>query len=350
MKSTSLSTTTLFALVLVLGNCGPTEPEMAEGPVMPIGETIMIEAPLGLPPVPIPENNPPTAGTIEVGRKLYYDKSLSVDNTIACASCHDPEAGFADPNQFSEGVGGEKGGRQSPPVMNAAYFTTQFWDGRAAGLEEQAGGPVENPVEMAFTHEGVVERLSADPEYVEMFKKAWGDGPISFEMVAKSIASFERTVLVGNSPFDRYLFGGDETAMSEEAIRVLEIFRGPEKGNCEVCHTINEEEGYALFTDNFGTHKTTMVHNWLARRPRYHPHFTPMSSSRINQVERWVAEIAQKQIRQGSFRSTQALEQAIGEDLPVYNEEPKPFVWTKSADQVLESLKDCCKEISDTEH
>ena len=250
MKSTSLSTTTLFALVLVLGNCGPTEPEMAEGPVMPIGETIMIEAPLGLPPVPIPENNPPTAGTIELGRKLYYDKSLSVDNTIACASCHDPEAGFADPNQFSEGVGGEKGGRQSPPVMNAAYFTTQFWDGRAADLEEQAGGPVENPVEMAFTHEGVVERLSADPEYVEMFKKAWGDGPISFEMVAKSIASFERTVLVGNSPLDRYLFGGDETAMSEEAIRGLEIFRDPEKGNCEVCHTINEEEGYALFTDN----------------------------------------------------------------------------------------------------
>ena len=181
---------------------------------------------------------------------LYYDKSLSMDNTIACASCHDPEAGFADPNQFSEGVDGKKCGRQAPPVMNAAYFTTQFWDGRADDLEEQAGGPVENPVEMAFTHEGVVERVSADPGYVEMFKNAWGDVPITFEMAAKSIASFERTVLVGNSPFDRYLFGGDETAMSEEAIRGLELFSDPKKGNCEVCHTINEEEGYALFTDN----------------------------------------------------------------------------------------------------
>ena len=250
MKNNSLSTLSLFALVIALGNCGSTEPEIAVGPAMPIGETIMIEVPLGLPPVPIPGDNPPTVETIELGRKLYYDKSLSVDNTIACASCHDPEAGFADPNQFSEGVGGKKGGRQAPPVMNAAYFTTQFWDGRAADLEEQAGGPVENPVEMAFTHEGVVERVSADPEYVGLFKKAWGDGPISFEMVAKSIASFERTVLVGNSPFDRYLFGGDETAMSEEAIRGLELFRDPEKGNCEVCHTINEEEGYALFTDN----------------------------------------------------------------------------------------------------
>ena len=105
-----------------------------------------------------------------------------------------------------------------------------------------------------------------------------------------------------------------------------------------------------LVLDNFGTHKTAMVHNWLARRPRNHPHFTPMSSSRINQMERWVAETAQKQIRQGSFRSTQALEQAIGEYLPVYNEKPKPFVWTKSADQVLESLKGCCEEISGTEH
>ena len=134
--------------------------------------------------------------------------------------------------------------------MNAAYYTTQFWDGRAASLEEQAGGPVENPVEMAFTHEGVEQRLAADPVYVELFNEAWGDRPIVFEMVAKSIASFERTVLVGNSPFDKYLFGGDREAMSAEAIRGLELFRDPEKGNCEVCHTINEEEGYALFMDN----------------------------------------------------------------------------------------------------
>ena len=105
-----------------------------------------------------------------------------------------------------------------------------------------------------------------------------------------------------------------------------------------------------LVLDNYGTHKTAMIHNWLARRPRYHLHFTPTSSSWINQVERWFAEITQKQIRRGSFRSTQALEQAIREYLAVYNEDPKPFVWTKSADQILESLRFCCEEISDTEH
>lgn len=217
---------------------------------MPVGESLAIEPPLGLPDMAAPPDNPPTAETVALGRKLYYEKGLSVDNSIACASCHDPEAGFADPNQFSEGVGGKFGGRQAPPVMNAAYFTTQFWDGRAASLEEQAGGPVENPIEMAFTHEGVVERLSEDPVYTELFKEAWGEGPIAFEMVAKSIASFERTVLVGNSPFDRYMFGGDKEAMSEDAIRGLDVFTDPEKGNCEVCHEINEEEGYALFTDN----------------------------------------------------------------------------------------------------
>lgn len=240
----------LLVAVLVVASCGGPEPEPSSGPVMPAGESQAIEPPLGLPAVAIPADNPPTAQTIALGRKLYYDKSLSVDNSIACASCHDPEAGFADPNQFSEGVGGELGGRQAPPVMNAAYFTTQFWDGRAASLEEQAGGPVENPIEMAFTHEGVVERLSDDPVYTELFNEAWGEGPVVFEMVAKSIASFERTVLVGNSPFDRYMFGGDKEAMSAEAIRGLDVFTDPDKGNCEVCHEINEEDGYALFTDN----------------------------------------------------------------------------------------------------
>ena len=236
--------------ILAALSCGLPEPEVTVGPAIPVGVAITIEPPLGLPPVSVPEDNPVTAETVALGRMLYYDKRLSVDSTIACASCHDPEAGFADPNQFSEGVGGELGGRQAPPVMNAAYFTTQFWDGRAASLEEQAGGPVENPIEMAFTHEGVVGRLSEDPVYPGLFAEAWGDGPISFEMVAKSIASFERTVLVGNSPFDRYLFGGDQEAMSESAIRGLELFRDPEKGNCEVCHVIEEEQGYALFTDN----------------------------------------------------------------------------------------------------
>ena len=105
-----------------------------------------------------------------------------------------------------------------------------------------------------------------------------------------------------------------------------------------------------LVLDNYGTHKTAMIHNWLARRPRYHLHFTPTSASWINQVERWFAEITRKQIRRGTYRSTQALEKAIKEYLRVYNEDPKPFVWAKTADEILESFKTYCERISDTGH
>ncbi|MBK7931457.1 MAG: c-type cytochrome [Bryobacterales bacterium] len=196
----------------------------------------------------MPTDNPPTADTIALGRKLYYDGRLSIDNTISCASCHHPLLGFSDGKPVSDGVKGGKGNRNAPVVMNSAYFTTQFWDGRSPSLEEQAEGPVVNPIEMGMTHEAVVERLTADPTYKAEFEKAFGPGPISYDMVAKAIASFERTVISANSPFDRYQYGGDKKALSASAIRGLEIFKNPAKGNCAVCHTI--EEKHALFTDN----------------------------------------------------------------------------------------------------
>lgn len=216
--------------------------------VMPAGKVVEIKAPLGLPPVPIPENNPPTAETIALGRRLYYDQVLSADGSIACASCHSPEAGFADRDPLSMGVGGKKGTRHAPTVINSAYNTAQFWDGRAPSLEKQAEGPMANPVEMAHTLDGAVKSLQANPKYVEMFKKAWGTDKINIDLVTKSIASFERTVLSGDSPFDRYYYGHDQKALSEAAQRGLLIFVNPKKGNCEVCHTIGEK--YALFTDN----------------------------------------------------------------------------------------------------
>lgn len=215
---------------------------------MPAGTPIKIEAPLGLPPVPVPADNPPTADTIALGRRLYYDTKLSIDGSISCASCHRPDAGFADPNQFSPGVGGKLGGRQAPTVINTAYFTTQFWDGRAPSLEEQALGPMANPVEMAHTLEGVQKALSEDPTYVAEFEKAFGPGGATMDRAKKAIASFERTVLSGNSSFDRFMFGGEEDALSDAAKRGLEVFRDPAKGNCEVCHAM--EEDYALFTDD----------------------------------------------------------------------------------------------------
>jgi cytochrome c peroxidase len=215
---------------------------------VPIGSVVEIKAPLGLPPVPIPAWNPPTRETIALGHRLYYDFSLSSDGTISCASCHMPGMAFADPKRVSTGVRGQQGTRNSPSVVDSAYWTLQFWDGRAGSLEKQSEGPVTNPVEMAHTLHGVVQHLSQDPAYVAQFTAAFGPGPITYEKAAKSIASFERTVLSGNSPFDRYYYGGDKSAMTEAQIRGLQLFRDPKKGNCESCHTIGEN--YALFTDN----------------------------------------------------------------------------------------------------
>ena len=216
--------------------------------VMPVGKPVQIKAPLGLPPVPIPADNPPTEDTIALGRRLYYDPQLSVDGTISCASCHAPQFAFSDDEPTSEGVGKKHGSRHSPTVINSAYSPLQFWDGRAPSLEEQAKGPIANPVEMAHTLDGVVKRLQADSKYPALFKKAWGTDQITIEMVAKSIASFERTVIAGDSPFDRFYYGHDSRALSPEAQRGLKIFVDAKKGNCAVCHTIGKD--YALFTDN----------------------------------------------------------------------------------------------------
>ena len=237
-------------LLLLLGcsSAPKVEEKKAEAPAKPIGTVVEIKAPLGLPPVPIPADNPPTAETIALGRKLYYDGKLSVDQTISCASCHHPLLGFSDGKPVSDGVKGGRGNRNAPVVMNAAYFTLQFWDGRAPSLEKQAEGPVANPIEMGMTHEGVVERLANDEPYKAEFAKAFGPGPVTYDKVGKAIASFERTVISGDSPFDRYQYGGDKKAMSPAAIRGLEVFKNPAKGNCAVCHTI--EEKYALFMDN----------------------------------------------------------------------------------------------------
>jgi len=220
----------------------------AAAAVKPIGKPLSIKAPLGLPPVPIPADNPPTEDTVALGRRLYYDPILSSDNTVSCASCHSPESGFTDRHSVSSGVGGKKGSRHSPTVINSAYSELQFWDGRAPSLEEQAKGPIANPVEMATTHDAAVARLQADPKYVALFKQAWGTDRITIDLVAKSIASFERTVLCGDSAFDRFFYGHDKNALSDAAQRGLKLFMDPKKGDCAVCHTIGEK--YALFTDN----------------------------------------------------------------------------------------------------
>ncbi len=191
-----------------------------------------LQVPLGLPPVPIPKDNPLTAEKIELGKMLYFDKRVSKDGTVACATCHDPKMAWAEHTPTSTGIGKQVGPRNSPTVMNTAYATSMFWDGRAASLEEQATGPVENPIEMGHQMADLVLQLDKIPEYHERFQKVFGT-PVTKEGFAKAIAAFERTILVGNSPYDRFK-AGDANALTEAQKRGLALF---EKVGCADCHT-----------------------------------------------------------------------------------------------------------------
>ena len=210
----------------------------------PAGKPITITPPLGLPSLVIPSDNPPTAETIALGRRLFYEPKLSSDATIACASCHDPKKGFTDNQAVATGVRNQTGTRSTPSIVNSAYYESLFWDGRAVSLEKQVEGPVTSPVEMGNTLEAAEQRHAS---YRQDFKVAWGTEQITLELVEKSIASFERTVLGGNSPFDRFYYGGDKNALSESARRGFEVFTDPKRGNCSACHTIGKK--FSLFTD-----------------------------------------------------------------------------------------------------
>jgi cytochrome c peroxidase len=238
-----------FALLVFAGGCGGNRHKVMASVLdeKPVGVAIKIKAPLGLPPVPIPPQAPETMEAIALGRKLFYEKKLSKDNSLSCASCHNPLVGFTDGLKHSTGVGGKAGIRNAPTVVNAAYTPVQFWDGRARSLEEQAGSPMASPLEMDQAHDVSISKLEAEPAYQAQFRKAFGNGAVTIGKVEIAIASFERTLISGDSPFDRYQFGGDKKALSAAAIRGLAIFRDPKKGNCATCHTIND--AYALFTD-----------------------------------------------------------------------------------------------------
>jgi cytochrome c peroxidase len=210
-------------------------------------ELYEIKGPLGLPDLETPDDNPQTPEKIALGKKLYFDPRLSADDTTSCATCHDPDKGFADGAPVSAGIKGQKGGRNAPSVLNAVYYRVQFWDGRAPSLEEQAKGPIVNPIEMGMpSHQAVVEKLRGIKEYQEAFQEAFGKEGITIDTIARAIAAFERTIIADNSPFDLYFFKGDKKAMSEAAVRGMEVFKG--KGKCNLCHPFTPDR--ALFTDN----------------------------------------------------------------------------------------------------
>jgi cytochrome c peroxidase len=193
----------------------------------------------------IPRDNPLTVEKIALGEGLYFDKRLSVDGAVSCATCHDPATAFADRNSLAVGVGGRVGTRNVPTTLNSMFNQSQFWDGRARSLEAQAMQPLLNPLEMGMPdREAVVTRLNAIPEYRQSFDAAFGAGAITFENVARAIASYERTLLSADSPFDRFMAGNPQ-AISQAQKRGWQLFRG--KANCIACHTFTP--GSPFFTD-----------------------------------------------------------------------------------------------------
>jgi len=186
-----------------------------------------------LPPVPVPPDNPQTDAKVRLGAQLYFDTRLSADNTISCATCHKPDAAWANHDPTDTGIKGQVGGRNSGTILDSAYMRFQFWDGRAGSLEEQALGPIHNPIEMGETLENVVRKLNAIPGYRAQFKEVFGTDADTGG-IAKAIAAFERTVISGPSPYDRYLLG-EKGAMSAAAIRGMKLFNG--KAHCTPCHS-----------------------------------------------------------------------------------------------------------------
>ena len=204
------------------------------GPIATHGADTKSGHPLGLPAVMAPRDNPQTAPKIALGKQLYFDRRLSADNTVSCADCHNPARGFSNGEQFATGIKGQKGGRNSPTVINTAFQKFQFWDGRAGSLEQQALGPIANPIEMGLPLPEMEKRLNAIPGYKALFKQVFGVDQIRADEVAKAIASYERTVLSGNSPYDHFQQGEVE-ALSEQARAGMKLFFG--KANCAACHS-----------------------------------------------------------------------------------------------------------------
>ncbi len=190
------------------------------------------EIPAGLPQISVPSDNPPSAAKISLGKQLYFDPRLSRTNDVSCASCHHPDKGWSNGERFATGVEGQKGGRSAPTIVNSAYSRFNFWDGRAGTLEDQALGPIQNPIEMDMPLPELVKKLNAIEGYKEQFQAVFGTD-VDSPGVAKAIAAYERTVLSGDAPYDRFK-AGDESALSEAAQRGMKVFFN--KAVCSACH------------------------------------------------------------------------------------------------------------------
>lgn len=235
-----------------------------------------------------PLDNPSTIEGIALGKKLFYDKKLSGNNTMACASCHQQANGFSDPDRFSEGIDGSKGNRNAMAIINLGFSNHFFWDGRESSIEAQAHDPVTNPIEMNAKWTDVMYALQNDNMYPILFYQAFGTGIIDSVLVTKAIAQFERTLNSFNSRFDKYYYGGDSSQLNASEIRGMNLFMG--KANCFLCHNpplftndgfINNgldaliigDIGLGAMTknkDDLGKFKTTTLRNIAFTAPYMH--------------------------------------------------------------------------------
>ncbi len=195
--------------------------------------------------VPVPADNPITPAKIELGKTLYFDPRLSVDGTVSCNSCHNVMSDGADGRPVGVGVRGQRGGRGSPTVWNSALMTVQFWDGRAASLEDQAKGPLTNPIEMGMpSHDAVMARIRQIPGYITAFRKAFPKDkePVTIDNLAKAIATYERTLVTPNSPFDKFI-KGNKKAMNAQQVRGWKLVQ---EIGCTSCHAGENFAGEGL--------------------------------------------------------------------------------------------------------
>lgn len=203
-----------------------------------------VEKPADFPVMPEPRDNPTTAEKVELGRRLFYDKQMSLDYSTSCASCHQPELAFADNRKQSAGFGGLLTARNSPSLANTGYLPHFFWEGGIPTLEKQALAPIIAPNEFNIRADTLEKRMSSDPRYKMLFQAAFGDETVTLERITKSISAFQRTLISGNSPYDKFR-RGDRSAISLSAQRGEALFFG-ETGDCWHCHN-----GYNLTTNSF---------------------------------------------------------------------------------------------------
>ena len=216
-----------------------------------------VAVPAGFPNLPVPAGNMLTEARVELGKRLFYDKQVSRTGEVACASCHLPDNAFSDPRQFSLGVEGRVGGRNAPSIVNLAYNTSFFWDGGAPTLEQQVIGPIINPLEMDMKVGDVTDRLAQDPTYVNAFQDAYGTEPIPGSLT-KAVASFMRTIVSGDSRYDRYE-QGDRAALDDSEKRGMAIFTG-ERGECFHCHV-----GFNFTNNDFRDNNLYAVYQDIGR-------------------------------------------------------------------------------------